>query len=181
MIGQSFLKTKDVPFIYKPVMLISINFPEEVRTRLPNETLELLISISLRFYKYNFLQMSTSHSAPKYYRTILSNLDYSSFDLFCNRIKLTKKLCNWHNHRVSTLRCLQQNAYPKFVAVQSPDNFSRSNKAAQFSERRQSNKFDGVVQLNSNPKHHNFENTSNHKILDTNSLNRHEGVMLDDA
>nr|CAH8819355.1 unnamed protein product [Trichobilharzia regenti] len=79
--------------------------------------LELLILISLRFYKYNFLQMSTSHSAPKYYRTILSNLDYSSFDLFCNRIKLTKKQCNLHNHRVSTLRCLQQNAGSLYTAI----------------------------------------------------------------
>ncbi|VDQ07919.1 unnamed protein product [Trichobilharzia regenti] len=52
------------------------------------------------------------------------------------------------------------NAYPKSVTVESPDNSSRSNKAAQSSERRQSNKnpvkrdLSDFIYTNTNEPHH---------------------------
>ena len=67
----------------------------------------------------------------KYYcQTIRSNLDEHSYKLFFNRIKLSKKIHNWYNHRIFNLRFLKQNVFPKSLFVKSPDKSIRSIKAA---------------------------------------------------
>nr|CAX83713.1 reverse transcriptase [Schistosoma japonicum] len=74
--------------------------------------------------------MSYIHSAPKFCKYFRSFLDEDTYKIFCNRIKLSKKMCNWYNHRIFNLRCLNQQTYPRTILIKSPDNSIRSIKAA---------------------------------------------------
>ncbi|CAH8602481.1 unnamed protein product [Schistosoma rodhaini] len=39
-------------------------------------------------------------------------------------------MCNWYNHRIFNLRCLNHHVYPRTLPVKTPDNSPRSQKAA---------------------------------------------------